>query len=342
MIKKPRGPFAAGDQVQLTDPKGRRHRVVLETGRSFHTHRGSLPHDELIGRPEGSVIVSSGGTPYVALRPLLADYTLSMARGAAVVYPKDAGQILAQADIFAGARVLEAGAGSGALSCWLLRAVGEAGLVVSYERRSDFADIARRNVELYFGGPHPAWRLIVGELPAGPGAPDGSPGGLEGPDRPGQPGGPYGGGYDRAILDMLAPWEYAETTAAALIPGGLACCYVATTTQLARTVEALRGQGSFAEPAAWETLQRGWHVDGLAVRPEHHMIGHTGFLVTARRLAEGVTAPARRRRPSKGASAAAEEAQLTAAEAAQPAAVNEAPPTAAGAAKPAAGGPERP
>ena len=342
MIKKPRGPFAAGDQVQLTDPKGRRHRVVLEAGRSFHTHRGSLAHDELIGRPEGSVIVSSGGTPYVALRPLLADYTLSMARGAAVVYPKDAGQILAQADIFAGARVLEAGAGSGALSCWLLRAVGEPGLVVSYERRSDFADIARRNVELYFGGPHPAWRLIVGELPAGPGAPDGSPGGLEGPDRPGQPGGPYGGGYDRAILDMLAPWEYAETTAAALIPGGLACCYVATTTQLARTVEALRGQGSFAEPAAWETLQRGWHVDGLAVRPEHHMIGHTGFLVTARRLAEGVTAPARRRRPSKGASAAAEEAQLTAAEAAQPAAVNEAPTTAAGAAKPAAGGPERP
>ena len=342
MIKKPRGPFAAGDQVQLTDPKGRRHRVVLETGRSFHTHRGSLAHDELIGRPEGSVIVSSGGTPYVALRPLLADYTLSMARGAAVVYPKDAGQIVTMADIFPGARVVEAGVGSGALSISLLRAVGDNGYLHSFERRSDFADIARRNVELYFGGPHPAWRLIVGELPAGPGAPDGSPGGLEGPDRPGQPGGPYGGGYDRAILDMLAPWEYAETTAAALIPGGLACCYVATTTQLARTVEALRGQGSFAEPAAWETLQRGWHVDGLAVRPEHHMIGHTGFLVTARRLAEGVTAPARRRRPSKGASAAAEEAQLTAAEAAQPAAVNEAPPTAAGAAKPADGGPERP
>jgi tRNA (adenine57-N1/adenine58-N1)-methyltransferase len=108
---------------------------------------------------------------------------------------------------------------------------------------------------------------------------------------------------------MLAPWEYADTAAAALIPGGVVCCYVATTTQLSRTVEALRGQGSFAEPAAWETLQRGWHVDGLAVRPEHHMIGHTGFLVTARRLAAGVTPPARRRRPSKGASAAAEQAQ---------------------------------
>jgi|SRR5450755_2966060 len=297
----PRGPFAAGDQVQLTDPKGRRHRVVLEAGRSFHTHRGSLAHDDLIGRPEGSVIISSGGTAYVALRPLLSDYTLSMARGAAVVYPKDAGQILAQADIFTGARVLEAGAGSGALSCWLLRAAGESGLVVSYERRADFADIARRNVEQYFGGPHPAWRLIVTDLPAVPAAPDEAD-----------------GGYDRVILDMLAPWEYADTTAAALIPGGLACCYVATTTQLSRTVEALRGQGSFAEPAAWETLQRGWHVDGLAVRPEHHMIGHTGFLVTARRLADGVTPPPRRRRPSKGASAAAEEARPAAGEAGRP------------------------
>jgi len=121
--------------VQLTDPKGRRHRLILEAGRTFHTHRGSLAHDDLIGRPEGSVVVSSGGTAYVVLRPLLADYTLSMTRGAAVVYPKDAGQILAQADIFAGARVAEAGAGSGALSCWLLRAVGEDGLLVSYERR---------------------------------------------------------------------------------------------------------------------------------------------------------------------------------------------------------------
>jgi tRNA (adenine57-N1/adenine58-N1)-methyltransferase catalytic subunit len=308
VIKKPRGPFAVGDQVQLTDPKGRRHRLVLQAGRSFHTHRGSIAHDDLIGRPEGSVIVSAGGTPYVALRPLLSDYTLSMARGAAVVYPKDAGQILAQADIFAGARVLEAGAGSGALSCWLLRAAGESGQVVSYERRADFADIARRNVEQYFGGPHPAWRLIVGDLPAGPAESDGS----DGPDGRTGPDGADGGGYDRVILDMLAPWEYADTTAAALIPGGLICCYVATTTQLARTVEALRGQGSFAEPAAWETLQRGWHVDGLAVRPEHHMIGHTGFLVTARRLADGVTPPLRRRRPSKGASAAAGQAQPSA------------------------------
>jgi tRNA (adenine57-N1/adenine58-N1)-methyltransferase len=221
----------------------------------------------------------------VALRPLLADYTLSMTRGAAVVYPKDAGQILAQADIFSGARVVEAVAGSGALSCWLLRAVGEGGLLVSYERRPDFAEIARQNVERYFGGPHPSWRLVTGELPA-----EGATGILD----PGE-------AFDRIVLDMLAPWEYAHAASRSLREGGLACCYVATTTQLSRTVEALRCEGSFDEPAAWETLLRGWHVDGLAVRPEHRMVGHTGFLVTARRLADGVTPPPRRRRPAKGA-----------------------------------------
>ena len=282
-MKQPRGPFAPGDQVQLTDPKGRQHRLVLAAGKVFHTHRGSVAHDDLIGAPEGSVVTSSGGTGYIALRPLLADYTLSMARGAAVVYPKDAAQIVALADVFPGATVVEAGAGSGALSCWLLRAVGEEGLLLSFERRPDFADIARQNVEAYFGQPHPAWRLTVSDLPA-TGLTD----------------------ADRFVLDMLAPWEHAGTAAAALIPGGLLCAYVATTTQLARTVTALREQGSFAEPAAWETMQRGWHVDGLAVRPEHRMVGHTGFLITARRLADGVTAPPRRRRPSTGAQAAGE------------------------------------
>ena len=302
MIKHPRGPFAPGDQVQLTDPKGRRHRVVLEAGRSFHTHRGSVAHDDLIGSPDGSVVSSSGGTAYVALRPLLADYTLSMARGAAVVYPKDAAQIVGLADIFTGARVLEAGAGSGALSCWLLRAVGEAGLLVSYERRPDFAEIARQNVERYFGGPHPAWRLVVGDLP-----PDSTAGGPLPDSTAGGPLPEAGAGFDRVVLDMLSPWEHAATAARSLIPGGLVCCYLATTTQLARTVETLRGQGNFDEPAAWESLMRGWHVDGLAVRPEHRMIGHTGFLVTARRLADGVTPPPRRRRPSKGAQAAREQ-----------------------------------
>ncbi len=274
-----------GEQVQLTDPKGRSHLVSLQPGQAFHTHQGSLAHNDLIGSQDGSVVISSGGTAYVALRPLLADFTVSMRRGAAVVYPKDAAQILAMADIFPGARVLEAGAGSGALSCWLLRAIGEAGLLVSFERRPDFADIARGNVERYFGAPHPAWRLTIGELPAGSAV------------DPGQ----AGERFDRVVLDMLAPWDFAETAARSLAGGGLICCYVASTTQLSRTVEALREEGSFAEPAASESLVRGWHADGLAVRPEHRMVGHTGFLVTARRLADGVTPPPRRRRPSKGA-----------------------------------------
>ena len=282
MINQRRGPFQPGDQVQLTDEKGRRHRVVLSIGHAFHTHRGSVAHDDLIGQPEGSVVRASGGTQYIALRPLLADYTVSMSRGATVVYPKDAAQIVGLADVFPGARVLEAGAGSGALSCWLLRAVGESGCLISYERRADFADIARRNVESYFGGPHPAWRLIVGSLP----------------DDQGEPG---SRDIDRVVLDMLAPWEHVEVAANWLTPGGLICCYVATTTQLSRVVEELRGHGGFDEPASWETMTRGWHVEGLAVRPEHRMIGHTGFLVTARRLAHGVVAPPRRRRPAKAA-----------------------------------------
>jgi tRNA (adenine57-N1/adenine58-N1)-methyltransferase len=311
VIIKRRGPFAPGDQVQLTDEKGRRHRVVLAAGRSFHTHRGSIAHDDLIGMDEGSVVRASGGTLYVALRPLLADYTVSMSRGATVVYPKDAAQIVGLADIFPGACVLEAGAGSGALSCWLLRAVGEEGMLVSYERRADFAAVAQANVEGYFGGPHPAWRLVVADLPADTAsaqvaqddqpADPAQPAGPAQPADPAQPAGPGQGAFDRVVLDMLAPWEHVAGLAGWLIPGGLACCYVATTTQLSRVVEALRGHGSFTEPAAWESMQRGWHVDGLAVRPEHRMIGHTGFLVTARRLAPGVTAPPRRRRPAKGA-----------------------------------------
>ena len=279
--KAHRGPFAAGDQVQLTDPKGRMHQIVLQPGGTFHTHRGSLRHDDLIGAPEGSVITATSGTAYVALRPLLADYTLAMKRGATIVYPKDAAQILAYADVFPGARVLEAGAGSGALSCWLLRAIGPEGQLVSFEARADFAEIARANVARFYGEVPPQWRLETGRLDV---------------TAAGEP-----ASFDRVILDMLAPWECVPGAAAALIGGGLICCYVATTTQLSRVVEELRAHGGFFEPAAWETLARGWHVDGLAVRPDHRMIGHTGFLVTARRLAEGVTAPPRRRRPAKGA-----------------------------------------
>ena len=274
-----RGPFAPGDRVQLTDPKGRMHTITLATGKEFHTHKGSIQHDELIGSPEGSIITTTGNVTYLAMRPLLSDFVLSMPRGAAVVYPKDAGQVVHMADIFPGARVVEAGVGSGALTMSLLRAVGDDGRVSSYERRADFADIARDNVEAFFGGPHPAWTLTVGDL-------------VETLDET---------DIDRVVLDMLAPWDCLEAVSRALVPGGVLICYLATATQLSRTAEALREQGTFTEPHAWESLVRGWHLEGLAVRPEHRMVGHTGFLVTAGRLADGVAPPLRRRRPSKGA-----------------------------------------
>lgn len=271
-----RGPFAPGDYVQLTDAKGRHYTFTLEADGDFHTHTGAIAHKELLGSPEGVVVSSAGGTNYLALRPLLSDFVLSMPRGATVVYPKDAAQILAFADIFPGARVIEAGAGSGGLTCYLLRAVGDSGFVSSYERRPDFAEVARANVERYFGGAHPSWRLTVGDLAEVINDND----------------------VDRVVLDMLAPWEVLDVVASALTPGGVICCYVATTTQLSRIVEALRAHGAFAEPEASETITRGWHVEGLAVRPEHRMIGHTGFLVTTRRLAPGVSPPRPQRRPT--------------------------------------------
>jgi tRNA (adenine57-N1/adenine58-N1)-methyltransferase catalytic subunit len=269
--------FAIGDRVQLTDPKGRLHTVTLELGKQFHTHRGAIEHDHLIGTVEGTVVFSTSGTGYLALRPLLTDYVLSMPRGAAVIYPKDSAQIVAQGDIHPGARVLEAGAGSGALTCSLLRAVGPTGQVVSYERREDHLDHARRNVDTFFGQAPTNWDLRHGDIAAHPADEI----------------------VDRVILDMLAPWDVLPAVGAALRPGGVLVGYVATTTQLSRLVEALRTEGCYTEPHAWECMVRNWHVLGLAVRPDHKMQGHTAFLVTARRLAPGVTAPARQRRPAK-------------------------------------------
>ncbi len=273
------GAFVAGDRVQLTDPKGRLHTVVLTPGKQFHTHRGAIAHDDLIGAPEGSVVHSTANTGYLAFRPLLADFVLSMPRGAQVIYPKDAAQIVGNGDIGPGMRVLEAGAGSGALTCSLLRAVGEHGRVTSYERREDFADVARGNVSAFFGGAVPGtWDLRLGDLA----------------DHPAEE------VVDRVVLDMLEPWAVLPTVAAALRPGGVLVGYVATVTQLSTYVEALRAQGVWTEPYAWESLVRPWHAVGLAVRPEHRMVAHTAFLVTARRLAEGVVAPARQRRAAKG------------------------------------------
>jgi tRNA (adenine57-N1/adenine58-N1)-methyltransferase len=269
--------FAEGERVQLTDPKGRLHTVILTAGKQFHTHRGAIEHDALIGLPEGSVVTSTGGTDYLALRPLLADFVLSMPRGAAVIYPKDAAQIVMLGDIYPGATVVEAGAGSGALTCSLLRAVGPAGRVISYEIRADHAEVATRNVEAFFGGRPDNWTFRIGDLAEHPA------------DEV----------ADRVILDMLSPWLVLDAVSAALRPGGVLIGYVATTTQLSRLVEALRERGGYTEPSAWESFVRGWHVVGLAVRPEHRMIGHTAFLATARRLAPGVIAPTRQRRPAK-------------------------------------------
>ncbi len=265
--------------VQLTDPRGKMHTITLQPGGEFHTHRGRLPHDDLIGRPEGSVVSSSNGTAYLALRPILDDFVLAMPRGAQVIYPKDAARIVGLANLGPGARVAEAGVGSGALTCSLLRAVGDDGQVFSYERRADFAEIAAGNVEKWFGARPASWTLTIGDLAES----------LDQRD------------LDAVVLDMLAPWECVETVGAALAPGGILVGYVATTTQMSRLVETLRVEGGWTEPRAEETMLRTWHLEGLAVRPDHRMNGHTGFLVTCRRLAAGTELPPRRRRPAPGA-----------------------------------------
>jgi len=275
------GPFRAGDRVQLTGPKGKLNTIALEPGKVFHTHRGILAHDDIIGLPDGSVVTNNAGVEHLALRPLLNDFVMAMPRGAAIIYPKDAAQILALADIHPGATVVEAGVGSGALSLWLLRAIGPTGRLASFERRDEFADVARGNVATFFGEDPENWSITLGDLADALPAtqPDAS--------------------VDRVVLDMLAPWECLPAVSNALKPGGVLLCYVATVTQLSRVAEAIRGSGLYTNPDASETMVRGWHVEGLAVRPDHRMIGHTGFLITARRLAPGTVLPELKRRPSK-------------------------------------------
>ena len=279
------GYFAAGDRIQLTDPKGKLYSFTITPGKEWHTHKGWIVHDELIGLPEGSVVATTAGLKFTAFKPLLADYVLTMPRGATIVYPKDAAMIVGLADIFPGARVLEAGVGSGALTISLLRAVGPTGKVNSIERRADFAENAHSNVSNYFGEKPTNWSLSVGDLQ----------------DQN------YESEYDRVVLDMLAPWECVDLAARALRPGGVFLAYVATTTQLSVTAEALKDDGRFTEPESSETIVRGWHHEGLAVRPQQRMIGHTGFLIQSRRMAPGVEVLARRRRPAKGSYGVTEE-----------------------------------
>lgn len=271
--------FEYGDRVQLSDAKGKLHTITLKEGGEWHTHKGWLIHDQIVGMPQGSVVETTAGLKFLAFKPLLGDYVLSMPRGATIVYPKDAALIVGFADIAPGLRVLEAGVGSGALTISLLRAVGPTGAVDSYERRQEFADIATRNVMEYFRGKPENWSLTLGSLQ----------------DKSTEQ------KYDRMVLDMLAPWECVQLADDVLHPGGVLLAYVATTTQLSATAEAIKDSGRFTEPESSEAIIRQWHHEGLAVRPVHRMIGHTGFLIQARRLAPGVTAPLRRRRPSKGA-----------------------------------------
>lgn len=281
VFRRQSGPFRVGDRVQLTGPKGRMNTVTLEAGGEFHTHRGVLKHDEVIGKPDGSVVESSNEIEYLALRPLLTDFVMSMPRGAAIIYPKDAAQILGAADIFPGATVVEAGVGSGALSLWLLRAIGPAGTLHSFERREEFSAVAKGNVTAFLGAEPENWTVTIGDL-------------AEALPEVTEP-----GSVDRVVLDMLAPWECLDVVAEALTPGGVLICYIATVTQLSRVAEAIRHTGEFTNPESNETIVRGWHVEGLAVRPDHRMVGHTGFLLTARRLAPGTVLPELKRRASK-------------------------------------------
>ncbi|MEN9752582.1 MAG: hypothetical protein RL670_273 [Actinomycetota bacterium] len=267
------GAFRVGDRVQLTGPKGKLNTITLVAGGAFGTHRGDLKHDEIIGKPDGSIVRNQNGVEYLALRPLLTDFVMSMPRGAAIIYPKDAAQIIVDGDIFPGARVVEAGVGSGALSLYLLRAVGKTGRLDSFERREEFATIAKANVSTIHGEVPSNWKIHLGSL------------------QEELPKTVSDGTADRVVLDMLAPWECIESVSQALIPGGVLVVYVATVTQLSRTAEAIRSSGFFTDPEASESMVRGWHLQGLAVRPEHRMIGHTGFLLRARRLASGAVLP---------------------------------------------------
>jgi tRNA (adenine57-N1/adenine58-N1)-methyltransferase len=270
--------FRYGDRVQLTDAKGKRYSITLTAGGEWHTHKGMLKHEELVGLPEGSIVKTNQDLKFQAFRPLLSDFVLSMPRGATIIYPKDAAMILGVADIKPGIRVLEAGVGSGALSISILRAITDTGYLHSVEVREDFAEISRANIERYFGKMPKNWQLTIGALQ----------------DQV------LDADFDRVLLDMLAPWECVEIASKALVPGGVLLAYVATTTQLSKLAEAIKECGNFTEPESSETIVRGWHHEGLAVRPQHRMIAHTGFLIFARRMAPGVAVLQRRRRPSKG------------------------------------------
>ena len=255
-------PLAAGDDCLLIDAKGRYYLIRLTEGGEFHSHLGRLSHAEIIGVPEGGSVRSEKGSRLVALRPRFFDYVLKMKRGAQVVYPKDIGPILVYADIAPGSLVLEAGTGSGALTMALVRAVGPGGRVVSIERREDHAQHAREAITRFFG-----------ELPANLDLRIGDVEDMVADVRP-----------DRIVLDLPQPWDVVDAAVESLQGGGVFCSYVPTVPQMQQTVETLRATGSFIELASFETFLRTWNVDGRSVRPDHRMVGHTGFITVARKI----------------------------------------------------------
>lgn len=258
-------PLRAGERVLLIDHRDRRYMVTLATGKQFHSHMGTLDHDDLIGSPEGTRARTSSGTTVLAVRPTLADFTLKMQRGAQVIYPKDVALILVYADIFPGARVLEAGTGSAALTLALARAVGEQGLIVTYELREDHAENAVKNLEAWYqaqGGKPENLELRIGDV-------------FEGVPET---------GFDRMVLDLPEPWRAIGTATSSLASGGILCCYLPTVPQVSQTVEAMRS-GGFGMLNTFEGLVRTWNVEGQSVRPDHRMVAHTGFLITGRKLA---------------------------------------------------------
>ncbi|MGI9118664.1 MAG: tRNA (adenine-N1)-methyltransferase [Acidimicrobiales bacterium] len=252
-------PLRRGERVVIVDSKGRQYLLELVEGGTFHSHTGILDHAQLLGQDEGVTVRSTTGARYTAMRPTLADFVVRMPRGAQVIYPKDLGAILMLADIHPGVRVLEAGVGSGALSMALLRAGAE---VVGYELRADFAAVARENVASFLGDELAGhYRVEQRDVYAGIAEAD----------------------LDRVVLDLAEPWQVVKHAEAALRPGGILVAYTPSITQVVHLREVLAETG-FEMAETVEFMARRWHVEGQAVRPDHRMVAHTGFLTSARLL----------------------------------------------------------
>jgi tRNA (adenine57-N1/adenine58-N1)-methyltransferase len=256
--------FAPGEIALLLDPEGKRFLVRLGERDSLHHHRGAVQHADVIGQVEGTRVRSSQGRFFTALRPRLVDYVLDMPRRSGIVYPKDAAHLLAWADISPGQRVLESGVGSGALTLALLRAVGERGHVVGYEQRADFIELALSNIHAFAGVQ--AGNLLLRERDVYTGIVDTD--------------------LDRVVLDLPEPWRVLPHLPASLRSGGWVAAYTPSIIQASQFVEAVRLTRQYVQMETHEVLLRGWHIHGLAVRPEHEMIGHTGFLSVARLICE--------------------------------------------------------